>query len=134
MNATNMTTSFSNRVKMRRNPLSRRAVRSHCVAYTELDRMPMARVDSAWAAPPAHILTPRPVAASHRLHTLDPSTGESGAGCDRSVAGAFAPRMHRGPGRGTGQTLWPFEHPRQPDESWSSIRRGTGQWPAGRFF
>ena len=53
---------------------------------------------------------------------------------DLSVAATFAPRAHRGPGPGTGQTLWPFEHPRQPDESWSSIRRGTGQWLAGGFF
>ena len=96
--------------------------------------MPMVRVDSAWVAPPAHTLNLRPLAASHRLHTPDPSTGGSGTGGDRSVAVAVAPRVHRGLGRGTGQTLWPFEHPRQPDESWSSIRRGTGQWLAGRFF
>ncbi len=96
--------------------------------------MPMAQVDCAWAAPQAHTLTPRPVAASHRLHTPDPSTGGLGAAFARRVAAACAPRAHRGLGPETGQTLGPFEHPRQPDESWSSIRRGTGQWLAGRFF
>ena len=94
----------------------------------------MARVDCAWAAPQAHTLTPRPVAASHRLHTPDPSTGGPDAAFSLSDAAACVPRAHHGPGPGTEQTLWPFEHPRQPDESWWSIRRGTDQWRAGRFF
>lgn len=33
-----------------------------------------------------------------------------------------------------GLSLWPFEHLRQPDESWSSIPFGTCQWLEGRFF
>jgi hypothetical protein len=32
------------------------------------------------------------------------------------------------------QKLQPFEHPRQPYESWYSIRRGICRWPAVRFF
>jgi hypothetical protein len=34
----------------------------------------------------------------------------------------------------TERRLWPFEHPRQPDEPWGSIRRGTCRWPLARFF
>ena len=94
----------------------------------------MARVDCAWAAPQEYLLNPRPVAASHRLHTPDSSTGGLGAAFARRVAVVFVPRAPRGPGQGTGQTLEQFEHPRQPDESWASIHRGTGQWLAGRFF
>jgi len=96
--------------------------------------MPRARVDCVWAAPQAHTLTPRPVAALPRLHMHDPSTGGPGAAFARRGAAAYVPRAHHGLGLGTGQTLWPFEHPRQPDESWWSIRPGTDQWLAGRFF
>ena len=52
--------------------------------------MPMARVDCAWAAPQAQTLTPRPVAASHRLHTPDPSTGGPDAACSLSDAAAWS--------------------------------------------
>jgi hypothetical protein len=41
---------------------------------------------------------------------------------------------HRGRGREKAKTLWPFEHLRQPYESLCSIRRGTFQWLAARFF
>src|SRR5680860_1925006 len=51
-----------------------------------------------------------------------------------SCAAADAPRAHRGAGRATAQTLWPCEHPRQPYESWWSLRRATCQWIADRFF
>jgi hypothetical protein len=36
-------------------------------------------------------------------------------------------------GRATGRRLWPFEHSRQPDEPWCSIRRATCRWLEGRF-
>ena len=43
-------------------------------------------------------------------------------------------RRRRRPGPAREQKLWPFEHPRQPDESWWSIRHGISRWPAVRFF
>jgi hypothetical protein len=44
---------------------------------------------------------------------------------------ACAPRVHRGLGRWTAQTVWLFEHLRQPDESWLSIRRPPVMTAAG---
>ena len=87
-----MTSSLSNREKIRRT-LSRRNSRS--ISWRRLYR---ARSYSqgvrrlCWAAPPAHTLNLRPVAASHRLHTLDPSTRGSGTAFSRSGAAACVPR------------------------------------------
>ena len=49
-------------------------------------------------------------------------------------SGASGPPGRRGPGRARAQTSMPFEHPRQPDESWWSTRRGICRWLGGRFF
>ena len=50
-------------------------------------------------------------------------TGPGAAGQDGSAAYALPAR--RGPGPGRASTLWRFEHPRQPYESWWSSRPGT---------
>src|ERR1039458_9602437 len=44
------------------------------------------------------------------------------------------PRWCRRPVLGKGRRLWPFEHLRQPYESWWSIRPATCRWPVVRFF
>ena len=61
------------------------------------------------------------------IHTLEPPLVPMyGAGLGLPVRRAFD--------LATVRRLWPFEHPRQPYESWWSNRHETFRWPAGRFF
>ena len=49
-------------------------------------------------------------------------------------ATGIAPLAHQLLGQKTGRTLWLFEHPRQPYESWWSIHLGIFRWLEVRFF
>src|ERR1035441_4928375 len=70
----------------------------------------------------------------HRLHRRDPSAMAGPPASAPTLQAAVVPEGHRDRCQPTGKKLWPFEHPRQPYESWCSIRRGICQWPAVRFF
>lgn len=49
-------------------------------------------------------------------------------------AGGGGPQEHHAPVQVTGLKSRPFEHPRQPNEPWCSIRLGTFRWIEGSFF
>lgn len=83
-----------------------------------------------WRIHVLHGQLPRLIAFLHPIH----SAGESDPAVFHSDATAFGHRAHRELGPGTGQMLGPFEHLRQRDESWWSIRRESGQGLAACFF
>jgi len=75
-----------------------------------------------------------PVDVSRRPHTLCPSTEAAARQSIRGFAAMHVPSGHHPPPQRTAQTLWLFEHPRQPYESWWSIRRGIFRSLEGGFF
>src|ERR1017187_9615727 len=64
------------------------------------------------------------VKSSQKEH--GPSASEGLPASDPVVRATTVLGEHRDRCPETTRRLWPFEHPRQPDESWCSIRRGTG--------
>ena len=119
MNPKKSTSSFSKREKMRRNPFNRRkAARPHSASCTSRGHRPRGGHGcfGTTGVPQGQGL------ASHCPRMPGPSTGTGPgiAGPDGSATYALPAR--RGPGPGRARTLWRFEHPRQPYESWWSNR------------
>src|ERR1017187_9966583 len=108
----------------------RRPPRSTLFPYTTLFRSG----DWTWAEPQESCPDRARVAWFHHLHTHGPSASEGLPASDPVVRATTVLGEHRDRCPETTRRLWPFEHPRQPDESWCSIRRGTFRWPVVRFF
>ena len=135
MNPRNITSSFSKREKMRRNPFRRRNRRS-----TSLRRLYISRSYSqglrrvlfggTTGAKPRSSANWR-VRSSSYARSITSAGLPDGRPC---LSGAFGPAARRAPDRGRARGRRPSGRPRQPDESWWSSRRGTCRWPEGRFF
>src|SRR5258705_5159021 len=67
-------------------------------------------------------------------HTPCPSAGAVADQAAQGFVARLALGAHHRPGREKARTLWLFEHPRQPYESWWSIRLGIFRWLEVRFF
>src|ERR1035437_1923553 len=111
-----------------------RAVRSRCAFCKGHDHIPTDTAGWTWAAPPESCQGRAPIAGFHCLRKRGPSAVEGPPAWGPTLPTRPAHAAHRGRGRETTRTLWPFEHPRQPYESWYSIRRGIFQWLVVRFF
>ena len=129
-----MTSSFSNREKMRRNPFSRRTSRS-----TSLRRLYSSRSYSQGHAgscaedPPERTPTSAPAGVSRCPRMPDPSTKVASRAGLPGAGAAYDPRAHHGLGPATANTSPLFKHPQQSDESWWSSPRGICRWPGARF-
>ena len=73
------------------------------------------------------------VAAFPCLRKHDPSAVEGSPAWGLNLPATPAQAAHRGRSREITQRLSPFEHLRQPYESWCSIRYGICQWLVARF-
>ena len=134
INPTNMTSSFSNREKIRRKPLSLRNSRSISWHRLYMTRLYVHAVPRFCLGGTTGIQPRSSASGRGSLRMPGPSACATATELCPACAGACAPRARRGPGRVTAQMVWPFEHPRHPYESWWSIRRGTCRWLAGRCF
>ena len=98
------------------------------------NRSPKGRADWIWVELLGSCSIPAPVAGFHRLRRPGPSPAELQPAADRVPTVVVGPPERRALLPATSRRLWPFEHSRQPDESWCSIPRAISRWLVVRFF
>ncbi len=133
--ARKMTSSLSKREKMRRKPLSLRKSLSISLRLRYMARSYSHGSRRLWGGVSRESNQNRaPVAGFCYLHRRRPSRDRAvpGVAPDRQATPGPVWRRRLDPARA--RRLLPFEHLRQPDESWWSIRRVTCRWIVGRFF
>jgi hypothetical protein len=129
------TSSFSNRENILRKPLRRRkSLRSRCAFCRGHSRSLRARHEWIWAEPPEPCPDRARVVWAGGPHRLYPSTWASLRACEGVPTATPVPRTHREHCPAIEKGLWPFEHTRQPYETWCSIRLGTYRWNVVFFF
>src|SRR5579872_2362884 len=135
MKARNTTSSFSKREKCggSLSTFERGAPPGYASCRVR-DRTPKVRAGSIWVEPPGSYSTPSPIAGFHHLRRPGPSAAELPPAVDRGPAVIVGPRERRVLLQATSRKLWPYEHSRQPDESWCSIRPAIYRWLGVRFF
>src|SRR5271165_343935 len=105
-----------------------------CVSCRVRGRSPKVRTGSIWVEPLESYSTPSPTAGFRRLRMPGPSPAELGPEAAPAPVVVAAPLGHRAFLQAISKKLLPFEHSRQPDEFWCSIRHVISRWLVVRFF